>query len=226
MDTLRFSRGLSLLLAVVLLPLSLAGQSAHSPGEGGFIAGLTAAEQAAAGLSRLTDQQRVTLNDLVAREVRLARQGDVIAFAGTFSTRRPASEFIGAGLTALTTDETAALDGYVARLLAQRPPVVYFRSQPDDGTVETVTRRPQWHGEITATYGRGSGGREFYGGSVTTIYDDPDRGFAAALTLAQYRGDGYFFGGPGYGYGYGPGFGYGYPCGPGLGSAGWSGRRR
>ena len=226
MDTLRLSRGLSLLLAVVLLPLNLVGQGGPASREGGFIAGLTLAEQAAAGLSRLTDEQRVTLNDLVAREVRLARQGDVIAFAGTFSTRRPASEFAGAGLVTLTADETAALDGYVARVLAQRPPVVYYRSEPDDGTVETVTRRAQWHGEITATYGRGSGGREFYGGSVTTIYDDPDRGFSAALTLAQYKGDGYFLGGPGYGYGYGYGHGYGYGYAPGLGASGWQGRRR
>jgi hypothetical protein len=172
-----------------------------------FIGQLTAEDRARAGLDGLTTEQQAALETQVERELRLARSGDTIAFAGTFSTRRPPSEYASAGLETLTQAQRDHLDGLVARAISQRPALAYSFRQPASGSAvtETVTSRAQWRGAFTATYGRGSGGTEFYGGSVTTIYDDPDRGFAAALTLEQYRGTGYRWGVPGdrYPYGYG-----------------------
>jgi hypothetical protein len=207
MHSLRLLRGLSL----ALLALAGAGSSfAQTTGQAAatrFTQTLTPQEQTAVGIAKLTEDQLASLDAQIGRELRLARQGDAIAFVGTFSSRRPSSEYTAAGLATLTPSEIAALDEYVARAIAQRPVTVPPRTDLGNRAIETETRRAQWHGEITMMYGRGSGGREFYGGSVTTIYDDPDHNFAAAITVGQYRGDGYYFG-PGY-YGYGPPYGYG-----------------
>ena len=158
-----------------------------------FLTTLTEPERNAAGLSRLSEGQQAELNLFIGRELRLARQGEVIAFSGTFTTRRPASEYAAAGLATLTPEERQALDGYIARALADRPVVARPRTTPGTDTVTTVSRRAEWHGEVSLMYGRSSGGGEFYGGSVTTIYDDPDKGFSAALTITQLEGDGLYW---------------------------------
>jgi len=97
------------------------------------------------------------------------------------------------------------------------------RTETSGTVVETVTHRPQMHGEVTLTYGVGSGGSNFYGGSVVSTYVDPDKGYSFTIGLSQYRGNGFlarpwrrdgFYPGDGfgpYGYGYGNGYGYGYP---------------
>ena len=180
-----------------LLPLVAPAEEAW------FSTTLTTAERASAGLDRLDDNELASLNAQIARELNLARQGDVIAFAGTFSSRRPASEHRAAGLAKLGADELRALDGYVARAIAQRPVTVPARTTPTDGAVAIDRRRGEWHGEVSMTYGRGRGGRDFYGGSVTTAYVDHATGLAAAFTLSRYEGDGLFFDRCGYPYSYG-----------------------
>ena len=80
------------------------------------------------------------------------------------------------------------------------------------------------HGEVSFTYGIGSGGRNFYGGSVVSTYVDQNKGFSFTIGLSQYRGNGWlarpwrrdaYLHGDGlgpydYGFGYG-GYGYGDP---------------
>lgn len=178
-----------LLLGFALSAMPAVSQAAAAS----FVEELSAQERAETGIDRLSPEQLSALDHQVGRELALARQGDVIAFARTFTTRRPPSEYAAAGLDALTPEEAARLDALVAHALASRPLAPATRSRTSATAVETVTNRAQWHGQISATYGRGSGGREFYGGSVTSSYDDPDRGFAAALTLSRYEGDGFFF---------------------------------
>lgn len=176
------------------LGLCLAGLSSVAGAtEASFFGGLAQQDREQAGLDRLSPEQRAALDQQVGREISLARRGGVVAFARTFSTRRPPSEFEAAGLEALTPAEIENLDALVAGALAARPVVALTRERPSMAAIETVTNRPQWRGIMSVTYGRSSGGGEFYGGSVTSIYDDPDRGFAAALTIGRYRGDGVYF---------------------------------
>lgn len=181
-------------LACLLLGLtSWLGAGASEPT---FSATLTEAERTAAGLTRLDDNEIASLNAQVAREVRLARLGDVVAFAGTFSSRRPGSEHRAAGLTKLTPAEIATLDGLVARALAERPVEVPPRPTPTGTAVRLERPRGEWHGEVTMMYGRGSGGRDFYGGSLTTVYEDHDLGFAAGVSISRFEGDGWYYGRP------------------------------
>ena len=70
-------------------------------------------------------------------------------------------------------------------------PTLAARAKTADGTViETVTYKPQLHGEVTLTVGTAGSGRTFYGGSFTTVYEDPQRNFSVAFTYAEFHGKG------------------------------------
>jgi len=159
-----------------------------------FTAQLDAADRTAAGLHHLSTAQLAALDAQVARERTVARQGDVVAFSRSFLSRRTADQVAAAGLAALTPPERTALDTFVARAVAQRPaPVVATlaaKAKAADNVVETVTYKPRLHGEVTLTVGTAGSGRNFYGGSFTTIYDDPQHHFTAAFTYAEYHGTG------------------------------------
>jgi hypothetical protein len=159
-----------------------------------FTAQLDSADRTAAGLHRFTIAQLGALDTQVARELTVARQGDVVAFSRSFLSRRTADQVTAAGLAALTPSERTALDTYIARAVAQRPaPVVTTlaaKAKVTDNVVETITYKPRLHGEVTLTVGTAGGGRNFYGGSFTTIYDDPQHRLTAAFTYAEYHGNG------------------------------------
>jgi len=159
-----------------------------------FTAQLDSADRTAAGLHRFTIAQLAALDTQVARELTVARQGDVVAFSRSFLSRRTADQVTAAGLAALTPSERTALDTYIARAVAQRPaPVVTTlaaKAKVADNVVETITYKPRLHGEVTLTVGTAGGGRNFYGGSFTTIYDDPQHHLTAAFTYAEYHGNG------------------------------------
>ena len=159
-----------------------------------FTAQLASTDRTAAGLHHLSAAQLATLDAQVARELTVARQGDVVAFSRSFLSRRTADQVAAAGLAALTPPERTALDTFVARAVAQRPaPVVATlaaKAKVADNVVETVTYKPRLHGEVTLTVGTAGSGRNFYGGSFTTIYDDPQHRFSAAFTYAEYHGTG------------------------------------
>jgi hypothetical protein len=159
-----------------------------------FAAQLASADRTAAGLHHLSAAQLAALDAQVARERTVARQGDVVAFSRSFLSRRTADQVTAAGLAALTPSERTALDTYIARAVAQRPaPVVTTlaaKAKVADNVVETITYKPRLHGEVTLTVGTAGGGRNFYGGSFTTIYDDPQHRLTAAFTYAEYHGTG------------------------------------
>ena len=160
-----------------------------------FSGQLDPADHTAAGLDKLSAAQRAALDTQVDRELAVARQGDVVAFSRSFLQRRTADQTTVAGLAALTPAERTALDAFVARTVAQRPavivPTLAAKTKPaNDTVIETVTYKPQLHGEVTLTVGTAGRGRNFYGGSFTTVYDDPQRNFSVAFTYAEYHGKG------------------------------------
>jgi hypothetical protein len=179
-------RRLALALGVLVAGLRAADET-------GFTAGLSPADQTAAGLTALTPAQRAALDMQIAREIAVARQGDVVAFSRSFLQRRTSDQLAAAGLSALTPAERTALDALVARAVARRPTIVVktlAAKAKEEEAVETVTYKPQLHGEVSLTFGTAGGGRNFYGGSFTTVYDDPARKFSVAFTYAEYHGKG------------------------------------
>jgi hypothetical protein len=166
----------------------------HAEETSSFTAQLDSADRTAAGLHRFTSAQLAALDTQVARELTVARQGDVVAFSRSFLSRRTADQVATAGLAALTPTERIALDTYIARAVAQRPAsavtTLAAKTKVADDIVETVTYKPRLHGEVTLTVGTVGGGRNFYGGSFTTIYDDPQHRLTAAFTYAEYHGTG------------------------------------
>lgn len=185
---------LSRVLACTALALGLlVGTNARAE-EPGFTAKLSATDQAATGLTKLSAEQAAALDAQIAREITVARQGDVVAFSRSFMQRRSADQLTAAGLSTLTPDERSQLDRVVALAVAQRPAIVVqtlsAKAKAADDAVETITYKPQLHGEVTLTFGTAGGGRNFYGGSFTTVYDDPQRKFSVAFTYAEYHGKG------------------------------------
>lgn len=175
------------ILGLSLLSLPLQAE------ELGFTAKLSPADQTSAGLTKLTPEQLSALDLQIAREITVARQGDVVAFSRSFMQRRTTDQLTAAGLSALSTDERAQLDTFVARAVSQRPPIVIktlAAKAKEQEAVETITYKPQIHGEVSLTYGMASGGRNFYGGSFTGIYEDPARHLTVAFTYAEYHGKG------------------------------------
>ncbi len=180
-------------LARAALALGLLAATARAKDTPGFTTRLGSSERAAAGLVKLSPDQLVALDTQIARELTVARQGDVVAFARSFMSRRSADQSTAAGLPALSPLERTELDRLVARAVAQRPPVIVrslAAKARDDEAVETVTYKPQIHGEVSLVFGTAGGGRNFYGGSFTAIYDDPQRNLAVAFTYAEYHGKG------------------------------------
>jgi len=195
---------LGFLFAAAFLAVATAASAAIG---GGFIATLSSEQQTAAGLVHLSADEQTTLNTLVAREVALARQGNVKAFAGTFSSRRKPAETTAAGLDRLAPEELAQLDQLVATAIAAGPtqPVLPQRLKPKD--VASAENRLEIHGQVSLAYGWGSGGREMRAGSLYTEIYDKQTGVTLGLGYSQMSGDGWWgCGYPDYGYD-----GYGYP---------------
>jgi hypothetical protein len=169
-----------------------------------FSDSLSTEQKAAVALSKLSPDQVAALNAQVKREITVAQQGDAKGFASSFTHRQTPQERASAGLDQLSTPELRALDALVAERVAHPPVVSNVPARTTAvGVVETVTHKPQMHGEVTLTYGMGSGGRNFYGGSMVSTYVDPDKGYSLTIGLSQYRGNGYF-GRYGYGWRGGP----------------------
>lgn len=175
---------------VFVATLALASLAFAADGTGGFTATLSSQQQSAAGLTRLSADEQTALNTLVAREVSLARQGNVKAFAGTFSSRRKPAERAATGLDRLSAEEIEQLDLLVANAIAAGPaqPTLPRRLKPSD-----VARRDRLeiHGEVTLAYGWG-GGREMRAGSVYTEIYDKETGVTLGLGYSQFSGDGWW----------------------------------
>lgn len=205
LSTLSFIRAFVVGASLCLAPAGFSQVSVETA----FTESLVASEQAASGLSKLTTDQRNELDRQITKELTLAREGDVSGFATTFTQRRTEKQQKEAGLDQLTSDERASLDAVIARTMAiPRRRGTVARATAID-TIETVRDRAKVHGEVGMTVGMASGGRSFYGGNMSVVYEDPNSGVTTAVSYSQYRGDGIFFDGrSGYGWGgyYRPGF--------------------
>ncbi len=204
----RFLRVVSVGWSLSWVALSFSQTAIDTP----FTDSLVSTEQSATGLNKLTGSQRDELNRQITRELTLARQGNVTGFATTFTQRRTEKQRKDTGLDQLTSNELASLESVIARTMAtpSRPGTVARATAVD--SIETVRLKPRVHGEVGFTVGAASGGRSFYGGNMSVVYEDPNSGVTTAIAYSQYRGDGIFFGGPGWysdGY-YRPGFSRGF----------------
>ena len=164
---------------------------AMAPAPRGFTAGWTAEERVAMGWEKLSAGERAALEKLIAKEVTLARQGNVTAFAGTFISRRNEEERTAAGLGALSTSEKYQLDRLVARALATlpaQPPVTVARSAAG---VEVMVTPFKWvaHGFVQLEYGWGSGDREYKAATVAVTQENPRTGTAFTFAYTVMDGD-------------------------------------
>eukprot|EP01034_Spumella_vulgaris_P008328 gene8328-10602_t len=103
-----------------------------------FTAKLDPADQTAAGLAKLSPAQLAALDTQIAREITVARQGDVIAFARSFMARRTGDQLTAAGLAssigAATGAESLAFFDAIA-------PIVHFESID----METAWFQSRWN---------------------------------------------------------------------------------
>jgi len=186
------------LLVVLLTVGATCGpwSQAQIAGSLAFTDTLLQSEKAAIGLEKLSPAEVDDLNAQIDRELTLARQGNVKGFATPFTQRRKPPQLVTSGLGRLSDAERRALDEAIARTMAVPTvlslPPKFVRTNP----VETVAPRSRIHGEFSFTYGWTSGGGSLYGGSMTMVYQDPNRPLTAAIRYSTYRGDGL--------YGYGP----------------------
>lgn len=182
----RSLRWLGALLACGALSISAAANASES-----FTGSLSSADAAASGIARLSASETAALDQVVAHDETLARQGAVTGFSTTFLERRTAQERAAAGIDHLTPDQSAKLDDLVARAIASgSAQAVFYQSAavfPSEMTVPPL--RPQIHGDVSFTIGGGKGG-SFYGGSMDVIMTDPEGRYSAAVGFSEYRGRG------------------------------------
>lgn len=195
----------ALLGSLLAMPVSLCAAT------GGFSATLSAQQKSATGLDTLSGEQRTELDRLISAEVTEARKQEASEFAGTFVSRRSEEERKAAGLDQLTAEQATRLNALVAAAVAASPKP---RERPriKESDVLNPPRKPEIHGEVSLTYGRGSGGSEFRAASMFVDYFDPNSGFGLSVGITQAKGNGFYGFYPDYGY-YGspfyrPGFGY------------------
>lgn len=178
-----------------------------------FIAKLSSETQAEAGLTLLSTDQQKEVDRLIHRELELARQGNVRAFAGTFISRRSPAELEQTSLKQLTPAQQDQLNRLVSDALANRADTApaYTYSPKRDGEeplAVAMKRKLIVHGGMSFTAGWGSNGSNFQGASAYSTFTDPQSKTSLTVGVSSYRGKGYF-GYPGYGFGYG-GLGYNY----------------
>ena len=173
-----------------------------------FFAGLSLEERAAVGLEKLSPEQKTALDALVVKEMKLARQGDVRGFTGTFTSRRSETERASAGLAALTTSDQYQLDRVVSRALATLPPgaPVALTRAPRERELVVTPFKWETHGFVQLEYGFGSGGRDYRAATVAVTQENPRTGTAITFAYTVAEGDGLWCG-RGYGF---DGYHYGY----------------
>lgn len=180
-----------LLVATALL----AGAAAHA-NDLRFSATLSAADRAAAGLSKLTSDQvavvdALTRRDTGSRSTTTTVSGEPGAKAPTtFSQRLTTEERQTAGLPALRPEEVAQLDAFVERYQAGRlartllAPPTYLTPRSRLTPTERKKER-EIHGSFSLSYGVGSGGYSEKTGSMVLTLEDPDRGYSISVGYSE-----------------------------------------
>ena len=189
-----------------------------SAGEGGFNATLSTGQKNSAGLAVLTAEERALLDQLVAAELALVRRENGSEFEGTFAARRTEEERKQTGLDRLTPEQLTSLNGLIAAALATSPKPKE-RPRIKETEVFSPKRKPEVHGELSLTFGRGTGGSNFRAASMWVDVFDPNTGLGVGVGISQFSGKGFYRCRPGAGFDplsdYSPGFGYnGYSASP------------
>ena len=179
-------------LSSLVLALSLVTVSALHADPAQTTSPLAAFDQNAIGLNKLKEEQKVALHAFVDRDVQAARQGDVVAFAKSFTERRTTEERQRAGIDLLSDAERIRLDAAVATLIASRPAssYVYQRTASSTGEIIRERSRPIVHGQVSLFVGGGSDGSSWYGGAFDVAVTDPSRKFTVMLGASEVRGRG------------------------------------
>lgn len=172
-------------LALLLCTRSIAA-------EPGFVATLSDQDKTAIGLAALSSEQQAALDEQVQRDITLARQGNVVGFAKTFSLRRTPEQARAIGLAQLTRQGIDLLDKRIAYAIAHRPPAPFIyngpASKPAPDTSVKVTRPPlEIHGQFSVVYGQSSGD-SFYGGDFDVSCYDPVSHITIMVGASSYRG--------------------------------------
>lgn len=201
MQSARRSRFRRFVTLAALIATTTLAQAAEKP----FSATLSDEQKKAAGIDHLTPNQTAALDNLVQREMLLAKQGDTVGFSKEFSQRRSSPELAKAGLDKLTPQQRAQLDAQVANAIASQPRQIVATTVSKNVTsaVQGIGPHPEIHGSISFVAGTSGGGRNFYGGAVTLEQTDPVKGYSIAVSYAELHGKGFPTYCPvGYAYGY------------------------
>ncbi len=187
----RLSALLRLVLIIgALVPIALRAQARFSES-------LSPADWKAAGFANLSTEQLATLDGMIQRDVDSARQGDVVAFAKSFTDRRTPEERERAGLNRLSEIERAKLDSIIAGVIATRPAVAFVPHPATKGMAKEIATGPRpWevHGQVSMFVGGGSGGRSFYGGDFDVWATDPTGHITVGVGASDIRGKGWGYG--------------------------------
>ena len=154
--------------------------------EEGFTTTLSPEQQTAAGLTKLSPGERATLDQLVAAEMSESRLAEGKVLSGTFVSRRTEAERQAGGLDRLNAAELARLNELVANTVVARPkPKERPRLKDDD--VINVKAKPELHGSVSITFGRGAGGT-FRGTDFWLNYTIPEYGLSLGFGMSQSSG--------------------------------------
>jgi hypothetical protein len=178
------------IFALAALALLLCARSISA--EPGFVATLSAEDKNTIGLATLSGEQQAALDEQVQRDIKLARQGNVVGFAKTFSLRRTPEQARAIGLSQLPQPGIDLLDKRIAYAIAHRPPASFTydsgASKPVPETSVKVTRPPlEIHGQFSVVYGQSSGD-SFYGGDFDVSVYDPVSRITIMVGASSYRG--------------------------------------
>ena len=181
--------------------------------EGRFSQSLAPADEAAAGILKLSPDQLAVLDALVRRDARINAFPDPSqpAPAPRFSQRLLTAERQSAGLTLLTDAECTKLDAAVARFESGGRSGEQLSTSGENWRPVAGGPALEVHGTVSLTVGAGRGGASFMGGAMAVSVADPAHGIALSAGYAEMHGKGPLLGGRGYCGGL-PGE---YPFGPG-----------
>lgn len=183
-------RPFSTVRGAVLAVWLLAFSTLLHAGTGGFTATLSSDQQSAAGLLTLSAPERAALDQLVAAELALVRQGELRYLASAFFNRRTEAERRAAGLDRLKPAEQTRLNELVAAALAIRPkPKERPRIKDDD--ILIAAPKPEIHGAVSLAFGWGGGGT-YRASSLWLDYFDPASGLGLGIGLANVSGHGFY----------------------------------
>jgi hypothetical protein len=166
-----------------------------------FTQGLTSAERASVGVSKLSTSQVAVLDALVAQDVTIAHQGGVTGFSTDFSARHFETEGDASGIDRLSVSERASLDRLAARAIATGPSpdeafaytppkVLPPPAPPASHSVVEDVKKAEVHGDVSLTVGAGSHGSSFYGTGMDVSVTDPTGRFTVAVGFETFHGKG------------------------------------